>query len=104
MDSPADDITLAGLVSADMFVEGLKGSGPEFSRQKVIDYLNTLDHYTADGRVDGLDWTVEHAGEGDEVCQIGLRLENGEFVPLHQEEEGKPFICFDPNPTTVGEP
>jgi len=101
---PANELTVAGWIAADMFVEGLRGAGPEFSREKVIAHLNGLDSYTAQGLVDGLDWTVEHTDEGDPICQIVLKVEDNEFVPQYQDEPDKPWMCQNTNPTTVTEP
>ncbi|KAA0236064.1 MAG: ABC transporter substrate-binding protein [Actinobacteria bacterium] len=101
---PTNELTVAGWVSADMFVEGLRGAGPEFSREKVIAHLNGIDSYTAQGILDGLDWTVEHTDEGDPICQIVLQVEDNEFVPLYQDDPGKPWLCENANPTTVEEP
>ena len=56
------ELSLAGWISADMFVTGLRAAGPEFSQQGVIDGLNQLTDYTAEGIIPGLDWTVEHTG------------------------------------------
>ena len=40
---------LAGWLNADLFVTGLKEAGPSFDQQKVIDAINKITDYTADG-------------------------------------------------------
>jgi hypothetical protein len=88
------ELSLAGWISADMFVEGLVGAGPEFTREGVISYLNTQEDYDADGILPGIDWTVEHETDGDVGCNGFSTIEDGAFVPTFGED-GKPFVCID---------
>ena len=41
--------SLAGWINADLLYTGLEAAGPDFTRQKVIDGVNTITDYTADG-------------------------------------------------------
>jgi ABC-type branched-subunit amino acid transport system substrate-binding protein len=88
------ELSLAGWISADMFVDGLVGAGPEFTREGVISYLNSQDDYDADGILPGIDWTVEHETDGDVGCNGFSVIEDGAFVPTFGED-GKPFVCID---------
>ena len=38
-----------GWMNADLFVEGLKAAGPDFTQQKVVDAINGMTDYTAKG-------------------------------------------------------
>jgi branched-chain amino acid transport system substrate-binding protein len=38
--------SLAGWINADLFYQGLKGAGPEFTREKVVDAINKMTNYT----------------------------------------------------------
>ncbi len=62
------ELSLAGWISADMFVTGLRAAGPEFSQQGVIDGLNQLTDYNAEGIIPGpgLDHRT-HRGRGPGV-------------------------------------
>ena len=71
---------------------GLRAAGPEFTRQGVIDFLNS-DDYDADGLSRRLDWTIEHDRRPARGLQRLSIIEDGEFVPAFGEP-GKPFICF----------
>ena len=42
---------IVGWLNADLFVTGLKEAGPDFDRQKLIDAINSITDYTADGIV-----------------------------------------------------
>lgn len=94
------ELSLAGWISADQFVTGLRAAGPDFTRQKVIDGLNQLTDYDADGILPGTDWTVAHEGDGDQLCYAMSKIDNSEFVPQFTEAD-KPFICFDSDATTL---
>jgi branched-chain amino acid transport system substrate-binding protein len=96
---------LVGWIDADMFVTGLRAAGPNFTRQKVIDELNKMTHYTAQGLLSGLDWTIQHEPTSPEHhqplgCAAITKIENKKFVPVFGDP-GKPFICFPYAPPTV---
>jgi ABC-type branched-subunit amino acid transport system substrate-binding protein len=83
--------SIVGWINADLFVEGLKAAGPEFTRQKVIDAINQMTSYTAKGFVPPIDWTAAHDSDSD--CYALSRIVDGKFKPAFGEP-GKPFICF----------
>jgi len=86
--------SLVGWINADMFLAGLRGAGPDFSRQKVIDAVNKLTNYTADGLVGGVDWTKQHTGlkVPGESCQFLSVIHDSKFDPT-LSKPGKPFVC-----------
>lgn len=88
------ELSLTGWLNANLFVAGLKAAGPEFSRQKVIDGINAMTNWNADGINAGIDWTRAHTQTGDENCFALSKIDNGGFVPEFVEP-GKPFICLD---------
>ncbi len=94
------ELSLAGWLNADLFVQGLKAAGPEFSRQKVIDGINQMNDWTAEGINPGVDWTIAHTGDADEGCVAMSKIQNSGFVPQYGEP-GKPFICFNRNDATL---
>lgn len=83
------ELSMVGWLNAGLFVTGLREAGPDFSRQKVIDAVNSLTDHTADGLLVGTDWTTAH--EQATQCSFFSRVEDGEFVPLSEGDE--PFIC-----------
>lgn len=88
-----EELSLAGWMAADMLYTGLVGAGPEFTRQGVIDFMNTQDDYDAGGILAGIDWTIEHTQDPPVGCNAFSFIEDGEFVPAFGEP-GKPFICI----------
>ncbi len=104
------EIGVAGWVLADELVTGLKMAGPEFSQQKVIDALNTLTHYTANGLVQPIDWTKQHQdpfthpeARADKECFNYVKIEGGKFVST-LGQPGKPWICFNEKDPNVDNP
>ena len=93
------EISYVGWIDADMFVTGLKAAGPNFTRQKVIDELNKLTNYNADGILPGLDWTKQHGDphldqyKTPDDCFAMTKIVNKKFEPVFTTP-GKPFICF----------
>lgn len=102
------ELTEIGWIDAMMFVDGLKGAGPEFTQQKVIDYLNAQTAYSADGLIQPIDWTTGHIDPSThpevrlkEWCQPILVIQGGKFVP-YKTPDGKPWSCFDQTATSKG--
>ncbi|MGH8978126.1 MAG: ABC transporter substrate-binding protein, partial [Acidimicrobiia bacterium] len=104
------EVATIGWILADQFVTGLKMAGPEFSQQKVIDALNTLTDYSANGFIAPVDWTKQHIdpaqnpeAAGELQCANFTVVQDGELVP-QWGEPGKPWVCFESNAETQGEP
>jgi ABC-type branched-subunit amino acid transport system substrate-binding protein len=104
------EVATIGWILADQFVTGLKMAGPEFSQQKVIEALNTLTDYSDNGFVAPIDWTKQHEdpvqnpdAAGDRQCANFTVVQGGKFVP-QWGEPGKPWVCFENNAETLGEP
>jgi len=89
--------SLAGWINADLFVTGLRAvadSGDELTRERLIEAVNALEDYDAEGLLAGIDWRIAHEEQSDNICAGFVQVEGGEFVPA-LGEPGKPFICFD---------
>jgi ABC-type branched-subunit amino acid transport system substrate-binding protein len=82
-----------GWLNAALFVQGLRDAGPDFDRQKVIDAINELTKFTADGMVAGMNWTIGHDRRGDAACSAILRIEDSKFVPV-TVEKGNAWTCL----------
>lgn len=94
-DGARNENSLAGWINADLFVEGLRAAGPNFTQQSVVDAINAMTDYTAQGLLAPVDWTVRHTE--DPPCSVISKVEDSEFEPAFGEE-GKPFICFPSEP------
>jgi branched-chain amino acid transport system substrate-binding protein len=88
---------MAGWLNADLFYQGLKAAGPDFTRQKVVDAINKMTDYSAGGLLGGVDWTTGHSQETTNGCVVLSKVENGKFVPSFGEA-GKPFVCYPNQP------
>ncbi len=56
--------------------------GPDFTRQKVIDAINSMTDYTAGGAPRGVDWQIAHSQEAPRAGASSTRRStNGKFVP-----------------------
>jgi len=107
---PVKELTAYGWVIADEFVTGLKLAGPDFSQQKVIDALNSLTAYNANGFIPPVDWTKQHNDPEKDPsalskldCGSYVKVQNGKFVAVY-DQPGKPWVCFDRNDPTVDNP
>lgn len=93
--------TTVGWLNAALFVEGLREAGPDFDRQKVIDAINEMTDWTAEGMLSGVDWTTAHF-EVDRPCTAFTRVEGEEFVPALTQGDS-PFVCLDRTSDTMPE-
>lgn len=89
------EIAVAGWIGAHLLTTGLRAAGPNFTRQKVIDEINKLSNYTADGISYGIDWTVEHSRSPKRLCYVHLRIKGDGSLDIAFSKPGKPFVCFD---------
>ena len=95
-----------GWLNADLFVTGLKAAGCDFTRQKLVDAINQLKDYNANGFIPPVNWTTAHQQANG--CFAFLKIANGKFQPVFTQS-GKPFLCIPPgtasisaNPQAVG--
>jgi hypothetical protein len=89
--------SLAGWINADLLYQGLKAAGPDFTRQKIVDAINGMTDYTANGLLAGIDWKTAHTQQAENGCIVLSKVNNGKFVPSFGES-GKPFACFADHP------
>ncbi len=92
-----NELSLAGWISADMFVTGLRAvadSGDDLTRQNLVDAVNAMDDFDAGGILPGTDWSIAHDKLEQTPCLAFLKIEGGAFVPT-LGQPGKPFVCFD---------
>jgi ABC-type branched-subunit amino acid transport system substrate-binding protein len=87
------EASLAGWVDADMFVTGLRLVGRDLTRTRLVDALNSLTGFTADGIVAPIDWRYEHRSVGPVDCNVYVRALAGRFVPLFGSSRTV-FTCF----------
>ena len=91
---PATENSQIGWVNADTFVTGLKMAGPDFTRQKVIDKLNTLTDYNAerDGRARRLDPAAHAQAQPDGLHCVHEGEELEARVGVGQAREAVPLL------------
>jgi branched-chain amino acid transport system substrate-binding protein len=96
--SPSEQ-SQAGWINAALFVEGLKKAGKDFTQQSVVDAINSITDFTADGMLAPQDWTAtgDGHGPGHTACTAYVEAVNGKFVPRYGKP-GQPFVCFPDNP------
>jgi len=103
------ELSMHGWIAANQFVTGLKLAGPDFTREKVIQALNGLTDFTANGLVAPIDWTKQHedpaknpqAG-GKLDCSNTVIVKDGKFTPVFAQGD-KPWVCFSSADTHPGD-
>jgi branched-chain amino acid transport system substrate-binding protein len=102
--SPSEQ-SQAGWINAQLFVEGLKKAGKDFTRSSVIAAINGITDFDADGMVPPQNWGPTGDGHGPsiELCTAYAEAVNGKFVPKFGKP-GQPFVCFPENPPNLDNP
>lgn len=103
-DAEPSENSLVGWLNADLFVAGLKAAGKAFTRESVIDAINKMTNYRADGILTGVDWTRQHTQlkNPNEACQVFSKIHDSKFVPVFSKP-GKPFVCAEAHEATAGQ-
>ncbi|MCZ7530763.1 MAG: ABC transporter substrate-binding protein [Acidimicrobiia bacterium] len=97
---------VAGWVGAQQLVNAIDATGPDFTQQKVIDWINQSDEFTADGLLSGILWPDQHDElNPNDDCDALSEVVDGGFRP-HPDftEPGKPFMCFPREMDELEEP
>ncbi len=94
--SPSEQ-SQAGWINANLFVDGLKAAGKDFTRQSVVDAINSFTDFTAGGMVPPQDWSKNGHGPDVEACAAYVEVVKGKFVPRFGKPS-QPFVCFPDNP------
>ncbi|MCU1457630.1 MAG: ABC-type branched-chain amino acid transport system periplasmic component-like protein [Actinomycetia bacterium] len=105
---PTSELSLVGWLNGMLFTQALKDAGPNFTQQKVIDAVNKMSNWTAQGilaPVDYTQWPRTNLRPGGKSCVSTVQVKNGKFVPVFGKP-GKPFACFPnaPQPATLDNP
>ena len=75
-----------GWLSASLFLEAAEQAGPELTRQKVLDFLATVDSWDNAGMTP----PINVAGKKNNICEMYLEVRGGQF---HRLAPGEGFIC-----------
>lgn len=98
-----NELAIIGWISADMFVTGLRAAGEDFTRESLVEALNTITDYDAGGIIPPVDWTSAHDSVSDEACTAFLQVLDGAFE-LVSDDPSRPFVCFPTGTDTLPEP
>lgn len=90
---------LVGWQNAMLLNEGIKLSGKDFTQKSVVDEINGLTSWTAEGTRAPIDWTSGHTptGPNELSCSAYVQVKNGKFQTVYGKP-GKPFVCHRQNP------
>jgi len=90
---------LVGWVSAGLLDAGIKAAGKNFTQQSVVDEINKISDWSADGMIAPVNWQHEHgpAQPGDVGCFAYVIAKDGKFVPSYGQGD-KPLVCFPASP------
>jgi ABC-type branched-subunit amino acid transport system substrate-binding protein len=107
---PVSELTVYGWINADQFYQGLKGAGAHFSQAAVVNALNRMTDFTANGFVPPIDWTTGHIDPQKHPealskldCSNAVIVKSGKFVPYLNTPD-KQWVCFNRDDPTVNNP
>lgn len=94
----------AGWINAALFVAGLEAAGPDVTRESLVEAINSITDFTADGMLPPIGWQPGGGGHGAgyEACDVYEQVRDGEFVTIYGQP-GQPFVCFALTPALPDE-
>jgi ABC-type branched-subunit amino acid transport system substrate-binding protein len=107
---PVSELTAYGWINADQFYKGLVAAGPHFSQAAVVNALNGMTDFTADGFVPPINWTTGHIDPEKHPealskldCSNAVIVKSGKFVPYLNTPD-KQWVCFNRSDPTLNNP
>lgn len=107
---PVSELTAYGWILGDEFYQGLAAAGPNFSQAAVVNALNGMTDFTANGFVPPIDWRTGHIDPekhpealGKLDCSNAVIVKSGKFVPYLNTPD-KQWVCFNRSDPTVDNP
>lgn len=91
--------SLAGWISAAMFVKGLRLAGRDLTRARLVAAVNSLTSFSAGGIEPPVNWHEDHTGPGTYNCSAWVQVRHGAFVPVF----GRPFVCIRNDASTLAQ-
>ena len=90
---------LVGWQNAMLMHEGIEQAGKKFTRQSVVDAINQITDWTANGTRAPVNWTTAHGPTPPNRpgCSAYIQVKDGEFATVYGQP-GKPFVCHAQNP------
>ncbi len=90
---------LVGWQNAMLMHEGIKRAGKGFTQKSVVDTINGITDWTANGTRSAINWTTAHGPTPPNSvgCTAFVQVKDGEFTSVYGQP-GKPFVCFPENP------
>lgn len=88
------ELAMKGWLNAALFVAGLRDAGPAFDQQKLIDAINKMTAWKADGLIHGVNWTTAHFKQEKpwESCAYTPIIRDSKLTPELVEGD-KAFSC-----------
>jgi len=90
---------LTGWVGASLLIDGLQKAGKGFTQASVVDEINKITDWNANGMISKVNWQHAHGPSqpGDIGCFAYVIAKDGKFVPVYGQP-GKPLVCYPSNP------
>ena len=94
-----NELSLVGWQSAMLLHEGVKQAGKNLTQEGVVNAINQITDWTADGTRAKVDWTTAHGPTppNSESCNAYIQVKDGKYVVVYGQP-GKPFVCHPENP------
>lgn len=97
------EASLAGWISAAMFVKGLQLAGPVLTRARLVAAVNSLTDFSADGIEPPVNWHQDHTSAGTYNCNAWVQARSSpggaSFAPVFH----RPFVCIPNDASTLAQ-
>lgn len=91
-----DDISFQGWVNAELFVDGLKKVGRDLTQQRLVNAINHMTGFTADGLTSAINWKTAHTIATPPYCASWLEVTpQGTYQSIFVQHGDQTYVCFD---------
>jgi branched-chain amino acid transport system substrate-binding protein len=90
-----NSVALDGWLNADLFVTGLRATGPNPTQAKVVAAIDKITDYNGGGLIPPVNWTVAHVKSPPPSCEAFVQANQGKFHPVLGTGSSV-FVCTGP--------
>src|SRR5262249_13124611 len=94
---PVTEQALAGWINADLLYRGIKAAGPNFTQSSVVQAINQINGYTANGIRPPINWSFSGHRPGSEGCGAFVAVEHARIAPVLGNPR-QAFACSQQTP------
>ncbi len=88
-----NEVAIQGWELASLLAAGIKAAGADLTQQNVVNQINKITNFTANGLTTPVNWTTAHTIPSPPFCQAYIQVANNKLEPRFGKGK-QVFVCF----------